>query len=664
MTASLTVKLPDGSQRELPQGATAEDLAKAIGPGLAKAAVASVINGRVRDLRFELADGDEVKLLTKKDPEAIEVLRHSCAHILAQAVQNLFPGTKVATGPVIENGFYYDLDVPNHQLSPEDFEKIEAEMTRIAKTGQLLERRFIQDIDGKLAEFKKSGEPYKAEILEKYKDDNPTIYVCVDPATKQDVWYDLCEGPHIPDTSWMKAFKLLSVSGAYWRGDERNPMLQRVYATAFWSKDDLDAYLKQLEEAEKRDHRKLSKEQHYFSIEEEVGSGLILWHPALATVREELENYWRKEHRKRGYEIVYTPHIAKRDLWDCSGHTSFYMENMYTMEIDEQEYIVKPMNCPFHVLIFKNRLRSYRDLPIRLSELGTVYRYEKSGTMHGLNRVRGFTQDDAHLFCRVDQITAEILGVIRFVDDTLNLFDMDFEVELSTRPAEFVGEIEIWNTAEAALKDALDQNQRKDGSKLAYELNEGDGAFYGPKIDFKLKDAIGRTWQCSTVQLDFNLPQRFGLKYKDSDGGEKQPIMIHRAIFGSLERFAGTLIEHYAGNFPVWLSHTQVELIPIGDEHVAYCQAIETQLRDKLIRAKTDDSHEHIKQKIKNAQLAKTPYMLVVGGKEVADNTVAVRHRTKGDLGVLPVAEFMEQLEAEIVSCGKQEISVPATAGK
>jgi threonyl-tRNA synthetase len=653
----ITVKLPDGTEKSLQDGSTALDLAQSIGPGLARAAMASVVNGTVRDLRFPLADGDTVRLLTTKDPESLDVLRHSAAHILAQAVQNIWPGTKVATGPTVENGFYYDFDLPNHKLTPEDFPKIEAEMQRIAKSQQVFERRYIQDIPGTLKEFEAKGERYKAEILDKYKDNKPTIYVCQDPKSKEDIWFDLCEGPHVPDTSWIKAFKLMSVAGAYWRGDAKNSMLQRVYATAFWDQKDVDAYLHQMEEAEKRDHRKLSKEYDLFSIEEEVGSGLILWHPNLATVREELENYWRKEHRKRGYDIVFTPHLAKRDLWDVSGHTSFYMENMYTMEIDEQEYIVKPMNCPFHVLIFKSRLRSYRELPLRLSELGTVYRYEKSGTMHGLNRVRGFTQDDAHLFCRIDQIRSEIVEVIRFVDDTLKLFNMAFEVELSTRPEKFVGDIEVWDQAEQALKEALEEYG------LKYEVNEGDGAFYGPKIDFKLKDAIGRTWQCSTVQLDFNLPERFDLKYTDKDGQAKRPIMIHRAIFGSLERFAGTLIEHYAGAFPTWLAPQQVAILPIADRHLDYAHEIEKTFRQQLVRSKVDTSNEGIGAKIRHAQLAKIPYMLIVGDKELESGEVAVRHRTQGDLGAIALPLFLEQLQAEITSAGRQVVTLPEKVG-
>jgi threonyl-tRNA synthetase len=654
----ITVKLPDGTEKSLQDGATTEDLAQSIGAGLARAAMASVVNGVVKDLRTPLNNGDTVRILTKKDAESIDVLRHSAAHILAQAVQALWPETKVATGPAIENGFYYDLDIPNHKLSPDDFPKIEAEMQRIAKDAQRFERFVIPDVAARIAEFKSTGERYKAEILEKYKDaPESTLYINKDAKTGAELWFDLCEGPHLPDSSWLKAFKILSVAGAYWRGDANNPMLQRVYATAFWEQKEVDAYLHQMEEADKRDHRKLSKEYDLFSIEEEVGSGLILWHPNLATVREELENYWRKEHRKRGYDLVYTPHIAKRDLWDTSGHTGFYMDNMYTLDIDDQEYIVKPMNCPMHVLIYKGRIRSYRELPLRLSELGTVYRYEKSGTMHGLSRVRGFTQDDAHLFCRIDQIRSEVVEVIRFVDDTLKMFDMSFEVELSTRPEKCIGDIAIWDQAEQALREALEEYG------LKYEVNEGDGAFYGPKIDFKLKDAIGRTWQCSTVQLDFNLPERFDLKYTDKDGQAKRPIMIHRAIFGSLERFAGTLIEHYTGAFPAWLAPQQVAILPIADRHVEYAQQVEASLRAEMVRAKTDLANEGIGHKIRQAQLAKIPYMLIIGDKELEANEVAVRSRSEGDLGAVASNLFLAQIKAEIESKGKQMVSVPQKVG-
>jgi threonyl-tRNA synthetase len=652
---SLSINLPDGSHKEMPAGATAYDLAMAISPGLAKNAMAAVINEETRDIRTPLQQGDTVRILTTRDPESLEVLRHSTAHILAQAVQKLFPGAKIANGPAIETGFYYDFEIPDHKLTPEDFEKIEQEMARIAQSAQVFERRNIQDVDGKLNEFAAQGEKYKAENLEKYRDQDPTLYVCVDKESGEEVWSDFCRGPHLPDTSWVKAFKLLSVAGAYWHGDESNTMLQRVYATAFWSPKDVEAFLKQREEAEKRDHRRLGKQFDLFSIEDEVGPGLVLWHPNLSVVREELENYWRKQHHLRGYEIVYTPHLAKKDLWDISGHTSFYKENMFTMDIEGQEYILKPMNCPMHVLIYKARLHSYRELPLRIAELGTVYRYEKSGVMHGLTRVRGFTQDDAHLFCRPDQITEEIAEVIRFVDDTLQLFGMTFEVELSTRPEKYVGELAIWDQAEAALKASLDQYG------LTYDINEGDGAFYGPKIDFKLKDAIGRTWQCATVQLDFNLPERFDLRYNDSDGSFKRPIMIHRVIFGSMERFAGTLIEHFAGAFPTWLAPVQVTLLPIADRHQERAAELEAALRTQGFRVKVDKSNEGIGHKIRQAQLAKVPYMLILGDKEVESGQVAVRSRSRGDLGAITVEALSQGLRQEIDSCGQQELQVPST---
>jgi threonyl-tRNA synthetase len=651
--SAISVHLPDGSSRQLPQGATGKELAEAIGPGLAKQAMATVINDEVRDLRFPLQDGDTVRILTPKDTESLEVLRHSAAHILAQAVQKLYPGAKIANGPAIETGFYYDFEIPDHKLTPEDFPKIEAEMLKIAQSAQLFERRTIEDIDGQLKDFEARGEKYKAENLEKYRNDAPTLYVCKDSNTNEDIWNDFCRGPHIPDTSWLKAFKILSLSGAYWHADASNAMLQRIYATAFWTQKDVDAFLKQREEAEKRDHRRLSKQLDLFSIEDEVGPGLILWHPNLAVVREELENYWRKEHHKRGYDIVYTPHLAKKDLWEISGHTSFYLENMFTMDIEGQDYILKPMNCPMHVLIYKGNLHSYRELPLRIAELGTVYRYEKSGTMHGLARVRGFTQDDAHLFCRVDQITDEIKGVIQFVDDTLKLFGMTFDVELSTRPEKFVGEIAIWDKAEEALKAALNSYG------LTFEINEGDGAFYGPKIDFKLKDAIGRTWQCATVQLDFNLPERFELKYTDQDGQAKRPIMIHRVIFGSMERFAGTLIEHYAGAFPTWLSATQVIVLPIADRHLDYAAELEKDFREAGIRIKVNTSNEGIGHKIREAQLAKIPYMLIVGDKELESKAISVRSRSRGDLGSLSPEELLKALQQEISSHGQTEVVIP-----
>jgi len=654
--SEITIILPDGSQKQLPQGATGKTLAESIGAGLAKAAIAITLNDEVRDLNTPLPDHVKVRIITAKDPEALDVLRHSSAHILAQAVQTLFPQAKIGNGPPIETGFYYDFEIPNHKLTPEDLEKIEAEMARIISEGQVFQRYEVTDVDAKLQEFMAAGEKYKAQNLNQYRNDHPTLYYCVDPNSQKPVWQDFCKGPHLPDTSFIKAFKLLSLAGAYWHGDEKNEMLQRVYATSFFDKKELDAFLQQREEAEKRDHRRIGKQLDLFSIEDEVGPGLILWHPNLAVIREEIENYWRKEHRKRGYDLVYCPHIAKKDLWNISGHTSFYMENMFPLEVDGQDYILKPMNCPFHVLIYKSQLRSYRDLPLRLGELGTVYRYEKSGVMHGMTRVRGFTQDDAHLFCRPDQLTEEISGIIKFIDDTLKLFNMTFEVELSTRPEKYVGELAIWDKAEQGLKEALDLYG------LTYEINEGDGAFYGPKIDFKLKDAIGRTWQCATVQLDFNLPERFGLKYQDSDGSHKVPVMLHRVIFGSMERFAGTLIEHFSGAFPTWLSPLQVMILPISDRHVEQAKIYAAALLEEEVRAKVDERNEGIGHKIRDAQLEKHPYMLILGDKELESNTVSVRSRSRGDLGSLPFEAFQTQLLQEIKSHGQKEITIAEPA--
>lgn len=646
-TATVSIQLPDGSTKTLPQGSTGYDLAASIGPGLAKAALAVIITNntvanKIYDFNYPLQDGDHIRLLTKKDPESLEVLRHTSAHVLAQAVQNLYPKAKIAIGPAIEDGFYYDFDIPNHTLTPEDFPAIEAEMANIAKAGQKMVQKSADNAAELVKEIRGEGEIYKADILEKYQD-NATLYHCVDKETGETIWYDVCEGPHVPDTSWVKAIKLLSVAGAYWRGDENNQMLQRVYATAFWTKDDLQAFLDQRAEAERRDHRKLAKDLDLFSIKDEIGPGLVLWHPNLGVVREQLEAMLKKKLRRAGYDFVFTPHLAKRDLWDISGHTSHYLENMFHMEIEGQEYLLKPMNCPMHTMIFKSNLHSYRELPMRIAELGTVYRYEKSGVMHGLNRVRGFTQDDAHIFCRPDQIREEILACIKLIEDIFKLFGMSFDqVELSTRPEKYVGELDNWNDAEAALKDALND------SGLDYEINEGDGAFYGPKIDFKIKDALGRSWQCSTVQLDFNLPHRFELKYKDSDGSDKQPIMIHRAIFGSMERFAGILIEHYAGAFPVWLAPVQATVLTIADRHSEYANKIADALEQADIRVSVDTSSDKIGAKIRRAELAKTPYMLIVGDNEAGANTVSARIKgsDKKDVSV-SVDELVEQLVNE-----------------
>lgn len=585
-----------------------------------------------------------------KDNSTLHILRHSTSHIMAQAVQNLFPQAKLAIGPSIENGFYYDFDIDGHVLTQDDLVQIEAEMKKLVKQDLVFEKHQIEDVDKQIAEFNAQGEIYKAELLEEHKNDNPTLYLTKSRDGKV-LFNDLCSGPHLENTRDIKAFKLLSLAGAYWRGNEKNKMLQRIYATAFWNKEDLQNYITQVEEAQKRDHRKLGTSLDLFSIRDEVGSGLVLWHPNLAVVREEIENYWRSEHRKRGYVIVNTPHIAKSKLWDISGHSSHYRENMYFIQDEEDEYVLKPMNCPFHILIYEANRHSYRSLPIRMAELGTVYRNERSGALQGLSRVKGFTQDDGHIFCTPEQLVDEINHIIDFVDYSLSLFDMTFEVELSTRPEKYVGEISNWDRAEAGLKEALVKRG------LAYEINEGDGAFYGPKIDFKLKDAIGRTWQCATIQLDFNLPERFNLKYQDSDGTMKTPVMLHRVIFGSIERFMGILIEHYAGAFPTWIAPTQLCIVPIAERHVEFAEKIYKDLVQKGFRVKLDDRSESMNYKIREAlQDKKIPYVAVIGDKEIEQNALAIRARGRGNIGVFGIQAFENELNDEIKSKGKKQI--------
>ena len=643
--SNIEVILPDNSKISVEENSTGMDLAKKISEGLARNALAIDINGVTKSLTTTLNNNDRVKILTAKDPEALHVMRHSTSHIMAQAVIRLFPQAKLAIGPAIENGFYYDFDLEGHAFTEDDLRKIEDEMKKIIKEKHTFEKYVIPDVDAQIAEFKAQGEIYKAELLEEHKNDNPTLYITKDKDGKP-CFNDLCAGPHIPDTSFIKAFKLLKVAGAYWRGNEKNKMLQRIYATAFLTKEDLDNYLHFLEEAEKRDHRKLGTKLDLFSVREEIGGGLVLWHPNLAVVREEIENYWRTEHRKRGYVIVNTPQIAKSKLWELSGHIDHYRENMFFIEKeneDDEQFIVKPMNCPFHILIYQANRHSYRSLPLRMAELGTVYRKEKSGALAGLTRVQGFTQDDAHVFCTPEQLVDEINAIIDFVADTMAIFKMDFEVELSTRPESYVGELENWNRAEAGLKEAMDRRGMK------YEINEGDGAFYGPKIDFKVKDAIGRTWQCATIQLDFNLPERFDIKYQDKDGLMKTPVMLHRVIFGSMERFHGILIEHYSGAFPLWLAPTQVAVVPITEKHADYAEKVYKKLFADGIRVNLDDRSESVNYKIREAiQDKKVPYVVVVGDKEIESGSVAVRKRGEGPIGTFKLDEFAEKLKQEI----------------
>ncbi len=594
----------------------------------------------------------------EKNAENLHILRHSASHIMAQAVQKLFPETKLAIGPAIDNGFYYDFD-SEHSFTEEDLTKIENEMKAILKQNLVFEKYEIPDVQKQIDEFKAQGEIYKAELLEEHRNDNPTLYLTKDKDGNV-LFNDLCAGPHVPNTSYIKgnAIKLMKVAGAYWRGNEKNKMLQRIYATAFWNKEDLSEYLTMLEEAQKRDHRKLGTQLDLFSVREEIGGGLVLWHPNLYTVREEIENYWRTEHRKRGYVIVQTPQIAKSKLWEISGHIDHYKDNMFFIQKENEEddqYIVKPMNCPFHILIYQSQRHSYRSLPLRMAELGTVYRREKSGALSGLTRVQGFTQDDAHIFCTPEQLVDEINAIIDFVADTMKIFNMGFEVELSTRPESYVGKLENWELAEAGLREAMDKRGMK------YDINEGDGAFYGPKIDFKVKDAIGRTWQCATIQLDFNLPERFDIKYQDKDGQMKTPVMLHRVIFGSMERFHGILIEHYAGAFPTWLAPTQVCVVPIAERHNDYAKKIYDELFAEGIRVQLDDRSESMNYKIREAlQDKKIPYVVVVGDKEIEANQVAVRVRAVGAVGTMGVEEFKNAVLDEI----KAKTSVPAIGVK
>jgi threonyl-tRNA synthetase len=585
----------------------------------------------------------------EKNNETLSILRHSTSHIMAHAVQSLFPAAKLAIGPATADGFYYDFDLTDgHAFTEEDLTKIEEKMKEIIKQNLTFEKYEIPDVDAQISEFKKVGEIYKAELLEEHKNDNPTLYITKDKDGNA-LFNDLCAGPHLPNTSYIKAnaIKLLKVAGAYWRGNEKNKMLQRIYATAYWNKEDLQAYLTFIEEAEKRDHRKLGTKLDLFSTREELGGGLVLWHPNLSIVREEIENYWRSEHRKRGYVTVYTPQIAKSKLWEISGHMDHYKENMFFVQKDEvsdEQYVVKPMNCPFHILIYQANRYSYRSLPLRMAELGTVYRKEKSGALSGLTRVQGFTQDDAHIFCTPEQLVDEINAIIDFVADTMKIFNMEFEVELSTRPESYVGELENWDRAEAGLKEAMDKRG------MAYDINEGDGAFYGPKIDFKVKDAIGRTWQCATIQLDFNLPARFDIKYQDKDGQLKTPIMLHRVIFGSMERFHGILIEHYAGAFPTWLAPTQVNIVPISNEkHADFAEKVYKKMREAGIRTNLDDRSESMNYKIRESlQDKKIPYVCVIGDKEIEANSVAVRARAIGQVGVFEVDDFINKIKEEI----------------
>ena len=632
----MNIVLPDGSVKELEEGATVADVAASIGAGLARAALAGIVNDTPVDLDTVVSDGDSVAIVTAKSDEGLELMRHSTAHLLAAALTDMYPGVKFGVGPAIENGFYYDIELPEGvTVSPDDFAAIEARMAEIAKSGAAIVRREVSRDEAREI-F--TDQPLKLELIDELPEDETiSIYQLGD-------FTDLCRGPHVPDTGKLGAYKLTKVAGAYWKGDSDNEMLTRIYGTAFFNKKELEEYLHNLEEAEKRDHRKLGRELGIYMMEPMAGVGLPLYLPKGARVIRTLQEWLRRDLYERGYEEVITPHIYNADVWKTSGHYGFYHENMYFFQINEgtdeeprySEYGVKPMNCPGHVIIYKNELHSYRDLPLRYFEFGTVYRHEMSGVVHGLLRARGFTQDDAHIFCTKDQVVDEVVAILELVDYIMGTFGFTYEAEISTRPDKSIGTDDMWEHATDSLKEACARRG------LAYDINEGDGAFYGPKIDIKVKDAIGRTWQCSTVQIDFNMPMRFGLTYRTEDNTEETPWMLHRAIFGSIERFLGILIEHYAGALPLWLAPVQVAVIPIADRHKEAAAEFAGELKAVGGRVEVMDQNEPMKVKIAKAQSQKIPYMIVMGDKEVEEKLVSVRERSEGDLGQWDRQKFID----------------------
>ncbi len=629
---SIKIILPDGAEKVIDKS----ELQKHIE---SSRAIAISVDGDFVDMALldTLGPGSVIELVTAQSKEGKEIYRHSTSHIMAHAVKELFPDVKFAIGPATEEGFYYDFDRAE-RFVPEDLEKIEKRMKEIIKQNKPFVRKEIAR-DEAIALFSEMNELYKVELLEDISDTTVSLY-------EEGGFVDLCRGPHLPRTGRVKAFKLLSIAGAYWRGSEKNKMLQRIYGTAFDTKEELKSYLDYLEEVKKRDHRKLGKELDLFSISEEIGPGLILWHPNGAIIRKTIEDFWRDEHLKADYKILFSPHIARLHLWQESGHWDFYRENMYSpMEIDEIAYELKPMNCPFHIHIYKSQLRSYRHLPLRYAELGTVYRYERSGTLHGLMRVRGFTQDDAHIFCREDQIEEEIVNILDFTLFILRTFGFDsYDIYLSTRPEKYVGALENWEHATNALKEALEKKG------LPYVVDPGEGVFYGPKIDIKIKDSLNRAWQCSTIQVDFNLPERFDTVYRGSDGKEHRPIMVHRALMGSLERFFGVLIEHYAGIFPLWLAPVQVSVLTIAERHDVYARQVYEELKRAAIRAEINTDNEKIGYKIREATMRKVPYLIIIGDKELEDQKVTIRKRSGENIGPFTMDEFMAIIVEEIKS--------------
>ena len=635
--SEITVTLSGGESVTVPAGTTVQNaLTSLLSNKQRKLTVAAVIGDAVVDFTLPLAEDTVIVPVQIGSDQALDVLRHSAAHIMAHAVRDIFgKDVKVAIGPAIENGFYYDFQ-RSAPFTPEDFEKIEQRMEELVRQALPFQRAEIPSGEA-LQRFGAEEEKYKVELIEDLATDVVSLYQVGE-------FTDLCRGPHLPNTSFIKAFKLLRVAGAYWRGDEKRDVLQRIYGTAFYDKKDLKKYLNDLEEAKKRDHRRLGKELELFTIRDEIGPGLILWQPKGALLRRLIEDFWKDEHYRHDYELLYTPHIARQDLWKTSGHLDFYSENMYApMFIDEVQYQLKPMNCPFHIGVYNSEKRSYRELPIRWCELGTVYRYERAGALHGLLRVRGFTQDDAHVFCRPDQLEEEILNILNLTLHILRSFGFsEYDIYLSTRPEKYVGSDANWEKATQALKLALEKKG------LAFMIDPGEGVFYGPKIDIKIKDQLGRSWQCSTIQVDFNLPERFEMHYTGADNTDHQPIMIHRALMGSLERFVGVLIEHYAGAFPLWFAPVQARILNITDDQVEYCEEVYRELRKAGVRIEKDLRNEKLNYKIREAQVAKIPYMLIVGDKEKADRTVTVRRRDGENLPPMSIAEFAVKITDEV----------------
>lgn len=632
----MRLKFYDGTEMEFDWGSTPLEIARLKFPDNANEFLGAVVNGKEWDMTRPIYEDDVyITFLTFNDIKGKEIFWHSTAHIMAHAVKDIFPDVKVAIGPAIEAGFYYDFD-KEKPFTPEDLIKIEQRMREIIEENLPFERKDFKKNEA-ISFFKELGEVYKVELLEEITDETVSIY-------KVGSFDDLCRGPHLPSSGFIRSFKLLTVAGAYWHGDENLPMLQRIYGISFPTDKELDEFLKNREEAEKRDHRKLGKELDLYLFDEDVGAGLVIWTPRGAIIREIIENFWRQEHRKNGYELVYSPHVGREILWQKSGHLDYYKENMFPrMELETQGYYVKPMNCPFHIKIYKRKRYSYRELPIRWAELGTVYRYERSGVLHGLQRVRGFTQDDAHIICRPDQVESEIISVLKFSLHILRTFGFDsFEIRLSTKPEKAIGSSDMWELAQKALKRALELE------KLEYTVDEGGGAFYGPKIDIDLKDALGRRFQCSTIQFDFNLPERFDMVYTGEDGSLQRPYMIHRALMGAIERFLATLVEHCAGDFPLWIAPIQAIILPVSDKFNEYAKQVYNELIANGIRVELDDSGERLNYKIRSAETKKIRYILVVGAKEKETSTVSVRRRGEGDIGTMSVQRLLEKTKLEI----------------